>query len=191
MGMIMQNGKVYSPIPIVFDEYLHFNDECIDTPIALNANYRVFCDFQYDSFQTQVQLIGNTAGNTTNFYAGGLWNGSGQNKIYVKTISGEQSTILSDYTVRHTIDVNNGGKIYIDNTYWVDGAPNTNSNIYFTIGYRGSDSNLHRFIGKIYRLFIYDNSNEQYLLDLRPAHFGNTYGMYDIINRKFYTKQPR
>lgn len=173
---------------IVFDEYLEFNDECIDTPIPLSSNHRVFIDFQYNSYLSQVQLIGNTAGNTSNFYGGGLWNGTGQNRFYVRTTNGEQNTILSDYTVRHTLDVNNDGKIYIDGNYWIDGKQNTNASVNYTIGYRGAE---HKFIGKIYRFFVYDMVNDEYLIDLRPAHIGNTYGMYDIIEQKLYTKQPR
>jgi hypothetical protein len=194
LGVATKEVLIYNPkieqtgSSIVFDDYLEFNDECIDTPISLSSNHRVFVDFQYNSFISQIQLIGNTAGNTSNFYGGGLWNGTYQDRFYVRTTTGEQSTILSDYTIRHTFDVNNDGKIYIDGDYWLDGTQNTNASVNYTIGYRGAD---HKFIGKIYRFFIYDMVNDEYLIDLRPAHIGNTYGMYDIINQKLYTKQSR
>lgn len=171
---------------IIFDTYLYLNDETIDTPITLNSNHRIYIDFQLDNFVSQLQIVGNTAGNTSNFYCG-LWNGAGPNRFYVRTSNGEHYQVLSDYTARHTLDVNNG-KVYVDNVEWYNGTSNTNSNVKYTIGYRGAE---HRMIGKIYRFFIYDIVNEEYLIDYMPAHFENVYGMYDVVNRKFYPKQSR
>jgi len=175
---------------IVFDDYLYLNNESIDTPITLNSNHRIFIDFQLDSFLSQLQIAGNTAGNTQNFYCG-LYITNGD-RFYVRTSDGEHYQILSDYTARHTLDVNNNGKVLVDNVEWYSGTSNTNANARYTIGYRNTD---YRMIGKVFRFFLYDTVNEEYVIDLMPAHFttdyGTFYGMYDVVNKKFYPKQSR
>jgi len=169
-----------------FEEYLEFNSEYIYLPIALNSNHRVYVEFQLNGYTSQMQILGNTAGNTSNFYCG-LWNGLGANNFYVRTSDGEHYQALSDYTIKHTLDVNNNGKVLVDNVEWYSGVVNTDNNVKYTIGYR----NATDFTGKIFRFFIYDTVNDEYLIDLRPISVGNTHCMYDIINELVYLKQSR
>jgi len=171
---------------IVFDEYLEFNDENIFLPITLNSNHRVYVEFQLNGYTSQLQILGNTAGNTSNFYCG-LWNGAGANNFYVRTSNGEHYQALSDYTVKHALDVNNDGKVLVDDVEWYSGVVNTNSNARYTIGYR----NATDLTGKIFRFYIYDTVNDEYLCDLRPVTIKNTHCMYDIINEQIYTKVKR
>lgn len=172
---------------IVIDEYLYFNNETVDTDVTLNTDHRIFVDFQLDEFLTQLQIVGNTAGDTQNFYSG-LWYGGGSNRFYVRTSDGEHYQVLSDYTIRHTLDVNNNGKVYVDNVEWYNGVPNTNSSAVYTIGYRAAD---RKMTGKIFHFFIYDTVNDEYVIDCYPAHMKNVYGLYDTINDVFYPKQSR
>lgn len=169
-----------------FEEYLEFNGEYINLPIALNSDHRVYCEFQLNGYTSQMQILGNTAGNTSNFYCG-LWNGAGADNFYVKTSDGEHYQVLSNYTVKHTLDVNNNGKVLVDDVEWYSGVVNTNSSVKYTIGYRNETD----LTGKIFRFFIYDTVNEEYLIDLRPMSVGNTHCMYDIINGLVYLKQSR
>ena len=169
-----------------FEEYLEFNGEYINLPITLNSNHRVYCEFQLNEYVSGMQILGNSAGNTSNFYVG-LWNGVGANNFYVRTSDGEHYRVLSDYTAKHTLDVNNNGKVLVDGVEWYSGVVNTNSNTRYTIGYR----NATDYTGKIFRFYIYDTVNDEYLCDLRPVAIKNTHCMYDIINEQIYTKDKR
>lgn len=169
-----------------FEEYLEFNEEYINLPIALNSDHRVYVEFQLSGYVSQLQILGNTAGNTSNFYVG-LWSGAGANNFYVRTSDGEHYRVLSDYTAKHTLDVNNNGKVLVDGVEWYSGVVNTNSNARYTIGYR----NATDYTGKIFRFYIYDTVNDEYLCDLRPVTIKNTHCMYDIINEQIYTKVKR
>lgn len=182
IGSLVNDGNT----GIVFDEYLEFNNECIFLPFYLNANHRVYIEFQLNGYTNQMQILGNTAGNTGNFYVG-LYNGAGANRFYVRTSDGEHYQVLSDYTAKHKLDVNNGGKVYVDDVEWYSGAPNTSATVRYALGYR----NEVDLAGKLYRFFIYDNVNDEYLCDLRPVTIENTHCLYDIVNKVFYTKQKR
>jgi hypothetical protein len=95
--------------------------------------------------------------------------------------------VLSDYTAKHTLDVNNNGKVLVDGVEWYSGVVNTNSNARYTIGYRGATD----YTGKIFRFYIYDTVNDEYLCDLQPAHLGNSYFMYDKVSEQIFMKIKR
>ena len=174
----------------LLDSGVYFDNEMIRLPIALNANHKVFLDFQLDAYTTQMQILGNSAGNTSNFYVG-LWNGLGANNFYVRTSDGEHYQVLSDYTARHTLAINDNGAVKVDDTSWYNGTINTASNVYYTIGYRGNDA--LGLTGTIFRFYIYDTVNDEYLIDLRPAKVGSDGEpfLYDVINKVGYGKVPK
>lgn len=184
-------GSAQEDSVILLPNGIHFDNEMVRLPIALNSNHRVFVDFQLDQYQSQLQILGNSAGDTSNFYVG-LWNGTGQDRFYVRTSGGEQNTILSDYTARHTLDINNNGRMLIDGVDWMAGAVNTSSSVYYTIGFRGV-SGANGMTGNIFRFYVYDTVNDEYLVDLRPARIGagGDSFMYDVINKVGYGKIPK
>lgn len=174
----------------LLDSGIHFDNEMVRLPIALNSNHKVFVDFQLDSYQTQLQILGNSAGDTYNLYVG-LWNGLGANNFYVRTSDGEHYQVLSDYSARHTLVINDNGAVKIDDTSWYNGTVNTNSSVYYTIGFRGSSAS--GMTGTINRFYIYDTVNDEYLIDLVPARVGSGGEpfLYNVINKVGYGKVPK
>lgn len=192
MALYINGNKIVNSLVIdgdmnfIFEEYLDFDNEFIILPYTLNSNHRIYVEFQLDAYESALQILGNSAGSTGYFYAG-LWNGLGLNNFYVKTSDGEHYQVLSDYTKKNTLDVNNDGNVLINNSQWFRGQIASASNVFYTIGFR----NAIDFKGKIYRFFIYDTVNDEYICDLRPVTVGNMHFLYDIINNLLYTKLKR
>ena len=187
MGKVIRNGITYlncNTGNIILKDYLHFNDECLLLPFSSNSNHKIACEFQLDSYVSQLQILGNTSSSTSRLYLG-LWNGAGQDRIYTYNGSGEVNQILSDYTTKHTFIANDSGKYYMDDVQWTTGSIYTDANCFYTIGYRGAD---HKFIGKIFSYKIYDQSALKYVCDLKPAEIQGYLGLYDVITHGFYRK---
>ena len=181
-GVLMLNGVNYtggggggeSEDP----EFCPFCNEYITLPFALNSNHKIYLDYEIGGYMNQMQILGNTAGNTQNFYHG-MYN----NNLYVYTNNGERNFTINNWKDRHELIVNDNGRVIYDGVDRFAGTPNTNSNINYTIGYRGSGV---EFYGKVYRFYIYDTTTDQYICDLRPTLEEGELGLKDIINNATY-----
>lgn len=167
----------------VTPDYCDFCNEYIELPFALNANHKVFVDYELPEYINQLQILGNTTGAPSSFYHG-LYG----DRFYIYTDSGEHNWSTYGITVegRHTLIVNDSGRVVFDGVDKMAGTPNTNQNVHYTIGYRGAS---FEFIGKIYRFYIYNTVNDEYLCDLMPIWDSehNRTALEDIINNVVYT----
>ena len=171
----------------VIPDYCDFCNEYIELPFKLNANHKIFVDYELPTYINQLQILGNTTGTPSSFYHG-LYG----DRIYVYTNNGENNWSTSGITVgsRHTLIVNDNGRVVFDGVDKMAGTPNTDQNVHYTIGYRGAS---FEFIGKMYRFYIYDTVNDEYLCDLVPIWDSehNRTALKDIINDIVYIPSRR
>ena len=188
-GVLMLNGVNYtgggSGGGGVTPDFCSFCNEYIELPFTLNSNHKVFIDYEYGGYIQDMQILGNTAGNPQNFYHG-MWNYN----LYVYTNNGEKNFSNSTWNGRHVLIVNDNGRVTYDGVDKFAGTPNTNSNINYTIGYRGSGI---QFSGLVYRFYIYDVVNDEYICDLMPTwdNENNRTALKDIINDGVYIPSKR
>lgn len=188
-GVLMLNGINYTGGQggggggSVTPDYCDFCNEYIELPFTPNANHKVFVDYELPMYINQLQILGNTRGTASSFYHG-LYNYN----MYVYTASGERNWSTSGITVegRHTLTVNDNGRIIFDEVDKTAGTPNTDTQAHYTIGYRGSGVQL---TGRVYRFYIYDTVNDEYVCDLLPTwdSENNRTALKDIINNVVYT----
>lgn len=165
----------------VTPDYCFFFNEYITLPYKLNSNHKVYIDYEYRGYINDMQILGNTAGNPQNFYHG-MYNYN----LYVYTNNGERNFPNSTWGGRHVLIVNDNGQVTYDGVVKFAGAPNTNNDVNYTIGYRGSGV---QFYGYVYRFYIYDTVNDEYICDLIPIwdNENNRTALKDVINNVIYT----
>lgn len=183
-GVLMLNGVNYtrSGGGSVTPDYCDFCNEYIELPFTPNTNHKVFVDYELPMYINQLQILGNTRGSTSSFYHG-IYN----NNLYVYTNNGEQHFSNSTWDDRHVLIVNDSGRVTYDGVDKFAGTPNTDTQGgRYTIGYRNSGVEL---IGRIYRFYIYDTVNDEYVCDLMPTwdNVNNRTALKDIINNVVYT----
>ena len=165
-------------------DYCDFCNEYIRLPFALSADHKVYLDYELGYYINDMQILGNSGGTPQNFYHG-LYN----NQFYVYTNEGEKNFSLpsgSTWYGRHEIIFNDSGRVTFDGADKFSGKPNTNSNLTYMLGYRGSGIQL---TGRVYRFYIYDTVNDEYICDLMPVLDNGKASLKDIINDVLYTPE--
>lgn len=184
-GVLMLNGVNYTGGQggggSVTPDYCDFCNEYIELPFTPNANHKVFVDYELPMYINQLQILGNTRGTPSSFYHG-IYN----NNLYVYTNNGEIHFSNSTWGGRHVLIVNDSGRVTYDEVDKSAGTPNTDTQAHYTIGYRGSGVQL---TGRVYRFYIYDTVNDEYICDLMPTwdNVNSRTALKDIINNVVYT----
>ena len=181
---VAAGSTVYHKLPSGYTaaNYVRSNANAyFTTGLYLNSESEVSADIQFE----------NAGGNTYGCFSGTnandnfcLYAGSASSDAYIR-YNGEVARVFRPTSgTRYKI-------IHNKNGFWVDGsriaqafseAEFTCSNPFCVGTLSGSTS--AKLKGRIYRLTV--RNNGAVAMDLVPAQYSGTYGLYDVIGRQFY-----